>query len=650
MNFRTAYIFLPFLLFSLTGNSQATVIENLKWRIRITQTKEEKIKAIFLLCEQGYSVHPDTLMAYAENARKIALAQNNLHDEVQAMYYQSGALTTKGLIDSSLNVADKCLEILSGKVNDPLLQINLYNQKGRCFMRKARYKEAIDMGYRVISGAEKNNDILLQIKGKTLIGWAFLEMGQLKEALNWHLKALHTTSDNQLLEKYGILFANLALNYNALDKTDSAFYYINKAVLYSRKNENLFALSNSLAIQAQLYVTSGLANYAEDLLKEVVEIRKQIGDPFYIVSDMAQLGLYYAGNGEPEKGIAICNDGIVIARQYKLDTKLIFLYSSLAANYKASGNTAKYAEILEKIITIKDSVYQKNSAQSLAELETKYEVEKKERTIIGQQLSIVKKNYWLYGSLILSVLAAILFYALFENYRSRQKLKLEKMLSEEKLLAVQSVKEAEEHERKRIAADLHDNLGAYAAAIASNVSQIQQTGNSETALQELNVNAQSIVSQLNDTIWVLKKDNLSLTAISDRIKAFIQRIRFSYPHINIDVTEHINTDILLPPAQAFNLYQVTKEAIINSLKHSSAKSIRVCFKGEKEWEVIISDDGTGISLLNKQLGSGNGLTNMKKRSKESGWQIDWIENESRGTQVTIKPAYTEALAGKPTTN
>ncbi|MEP6700821.1 MAG: hypothetical protein ABJA85_05880, partial [Bacteroidota bacterium] len=459
MTTRIVHIVFAFLCCSLIVHSQTNTIERLKNSIQNATTNDQKIRAIFLLCEQGYTVHPDTLMLYSEIARQIAIGQKNLHDEVQAMYYQSGALTTKGLIDSSLQLADKCLEILSGKVNDLLLQANLYNQKGRCFMRKRQYKEAIEMGYKVIEGAEKGNDILLQIKGKTLIGWAYLEMGQTKESLKWHLKALNTTSDDLLLQNYAILFANLSLNYNSLGKTDSAFYYITNAIKYSRENENLFALSNSLAIQAQLYVTSGRASMAEVPLKEVVEIRKQIGDPFYIVSDMSQLGLYYANNGQPEKGIAICNEGIAIARKYKLDAKLFFLYSSLAANYKAQGNAAKYAEVLEKLIVIKDSVYQENSAQALAELQTKYEVEKKERTIIGQKLAIVKKNYWLYGSLILSLLTAFLFYILFKNYRVRQKLKLERLLDEEKQSAIQSVKEAEENERKRIAADLHDNLG-----------------------------------------------------------------------------------------------------------------------------------------------------------------------------------------------
>jgi signal transduction histidine kinase len=504
-------------------------------------------------------------------------------------------------------------------------------------MRKNQYKEAIDMGYQTINGGEKSKEILLQIKGKTLVGWAYLEMGQLKEALAWHLKALRTTSDALLLEKYGILFANLALNYNSLGKTDSSFYFINKAISYSRKHENLFALSNSLAIQAQLFVRADQAMFAEAPLKEVVEIRKLIGDPFYIVSDMSQLGLYYAHINEPEKGIAICNEGIAIATQYKIDSKLLFLYSSLAENYKTSGNTLKYAETLEKIITVKDSVYQKNSAQSLAEMQTKYETEKNGHIIVQQKLALVKKNYWLYGSIGLLALGIIIFYLVFSNYRKKQNLKNQLLLKEEKYLSAQAIAKAEENERKRIAADLHDNLGAYAAAIASNVDQISSDQNHETALQELKINSQSIVSQLNDTIWVLKKDNLSLTAISDRVKAFIQRIRPSYPKINIDVTEHINSDILLPPAHAFHLYQVTKEAIVNSLKHSSAKNVRVYFEGEQQWKITISDDGTGMSSLNKKMGRGNGVLNMKNRSKEAGWEINWFSDEPQGTTVVIVP-------------
>lgn len=632
-------LFIPaFFLGSFSCLSQTKAIARLKKNIEIAASPGDKQLAIFSLCELGYILHPDTLMHYAEIARKTARQQNNLHDEVRAMYYESSALTTKGLIDSSLSVANQCLEILSDKVNDPILQLNLFNQKGRCYMRKNQYKEAIDMGYRTITGAENIKDTLLQVKAKTLIGWAYLEMGQAREALVWHLKALHSTSDTLLLEKYGILFANLALNYNSLGKQDSGRFYIAKAIAYSRRHENLFALSNSLAIQAQLFVNAGKAPLAEAPLKEVIAIRKLIGDPFYIVSDIGQLGLYYARNGQPKKGIDICEEGIAIARKYNIDSKLFFLYSSLGQNYKAMGDFNKYAQVLEDIIVIKDSVYQKNSASSLAEMQTKYEVQKKEFTIIRQKLDLVTKNYLLYGAVLAALFGIILFYLLFQNYRKRQKIKMEQLLEEEKLSSGKSVKEAEEKERKRIAADLHDNLGAYAASIASNLDLIkfpQTELENITALQELKSNSQSIVSQLSDTIWALKKEALSLTAISDRLKVLIQKIQPSHPSIKIDVIERIANDILLPPSQAFHLYQTIQEALINALRHSNSSQVIIIFKSDKTWKVCITDNGKGIEDERTVLG--NGLTNMKNRCKEVGWLIEWQSNEKNGTTVVISP-------------
>ena len=503
----------PVLFFSFCicfqSNAQTHTIDKLKDEIFHAQTDNQKLEKILVLCDQGYNLHADTLMHYAMQAEALAKKTGNTRQKVETQYYQCFALMNKGLIDSSLNLADQCLEILESKFNDPVLLGNIYNQKGRCYMRKNQYKEAIEMGYKVIDYGEKGKDILLQMQGKTLIGWANLEMDRTAESLKWHLSALKTTNDQKLLGKYSILFANISLNYNALGKTDSAFYFIEKAISFSRQYENLFALSNSLAIQAQLFVRSGKPKQAEAPLEETVRIRKLIGDPFYIVSDMAQLGLLYANNRQPERGINIVKDGIEIARRYNIDTKLLFLYNVLAENYKAKGDETLYANTLENIINLKDSIYQKNSEQALAEIQTKHDLQEKEKEIIRQQLVLTRKNYFFYSSILLSLIILATAIFMFRDYRKRQKLKTELMLDQEKRNAAAAVKEAEEKERKRIAADLHDNLGAYAASLASNIDLIQmQNPEKKDTYNDIKLNSQSIISQLNDTIWVLKKESL----------------------------------------------------------------------------------------------------------------------------------------------
>ncbi len=622
-------------------SGQTKIIERLKKNIQTSERQLPQLSNIFLLCDQGYSLHADTLMAYADRAESIAVKINHRLQVLKSMYFKSAALTNKGLVDSSLKLAEKCLAVLKNEKPDLELEANLLNQKGRCYVRMNRYKEAIEMGYAVIKIAEQSGNILQQIKGKTLIGWAYLEMGQLKDAINWHLQALNTTGDSALLDKYAILYANIATNYNGLDKLDAAFYFINKGISSSRKYENLFALSNSLAIQSELFVKAGKPKLSEPALKEVVEIRKQIGDPFYIASDLAQLGYYYAHYGQPQKGIAACNEGITLAKKYHLNTKLFFLYSSLADNYKAMGNDKKYADVLQDIIFLKDSVYEKNSAGALAEMQTKFELQKKENTIIQQKLDIVQKDYLLYGSLLLAFFGLVLFYLLFQLYRKKQRLKMEMALTEEKQLSITAVKEAEENERRRIAADLHDNLGAYAASIVANIDTISQQSQFNNtaigALKELNTNAQSIVSQLGDTIWVLKRNTVSLTAVSDRIKLVIQKVQPSYPNIRIDVTESITDDSTLLPSQGFHLFQIIQEALINALKHSNCTAIKINFIANSRWLVEIKDNGQGIKYLAAVKSGGNGIHNMNGRSRDAGFTVEWKQAAPGGTCVMIQP-------------
>lgn len=626
-----------FLLLSINSIGQTSQVMALKKEIAATINKAEKMQAIFELCEQGHSIHHDTLESYASRAKAIAVELNNKPAEIWAMHYLSVTYTASGDIDSSLVMANNCLQLIKEyEIDDRLLEANLYNQKGRCFMRKNQFKEAIEMGYLIIRTAESSNNELMQIKGKTLIGWAYLEMGQLKDALTWHLRAKNTSKNEQILENYAVLFANLALNYNALGKPDSAFFYINKAIKYARKNNNLTYLTNALAIQGQLFVRSGQPQKAEKPLEEVVEKRKLIGDPFYIVSDMSQLGIYYANNNQAEKGIKICIEGIKIAEKYKIDTKMLFLYQSLAENYKAMGNGEKYAETLEKIIDLKDHVLQKNSVHSISEIQTKYEAEKNEKIIALQKLDLIQKNYWLYGSILFAALSAIIFWLLFKSYRRKQNLKLQLALDEEKRIAAQSIIDAEEQERKRIAADLHDNIGAFATAIRADVEKINVVGleNSAGFLQNLQQHSDEIIGSLRDTIWVLNKENITITSISDRLKNYVNKLQPSYESIAMQINEEIENDQKISSQHALNIFRIVQEAIHNAIKHSKAKQLTINILSKDYLSITVTDNGLGFNQSN--ITKGEGLNNMQMRAAEMGMNLSVEAVENGGTKVILK--------------
>jgi two-component system, NarL family, sensor kinase len=250
-------------------------------------------------------------------------------------------------------------------------------------------------------------------------------------------------------------------------------------------------------------------------------------------------------------------------------------------------------------------------------------------------LDLLSKNIWLYaliGAMIL--LSAIGFFA-YQNNRKRQQLKMNSLIAEQQQKETIAVLQAEENERKRIAADLHDNLGAYAAAISANVKTLKDDEHSTAQLtKQIDNNVQDMVNELGNTIWVLKKEKQSLTEISDRLKIWMQRLMLNYPAIVYDFAEDIKDDKSLSPSHALHLFHILQEGINNALRHANCKHIKINWRSDADWQISIADDGEGFD--GNKINAGNGLVNMQQRAAQCGWQVEWQTAHPQGTEIFIK--------------
>jgi len=638
---RHSYFFLLLLFCSLCTSGQApTRIDVLKLNITTAPTAPAKINAILDFCDQWESYNPDTLLKYAGWAKQLAVEQKDKHSDIVADYYQAVYLFQVNKLDSASLVINEIITRYRKSFPYDDMLIRMYGLKGNILLRTTKMNELMAQNYYLVKLTEEHKDTSGLARATLGIGNVNLKLKKYDDALLWYRKALALMENPLYKRKLSFIYNNIAIVFYHLSNQDSAEYYIKLGLRYSREDQNLTNLANSLFLYGGMLAEFNRLNEAEANFKEAIEVRRRIGDIFYLITDMAQLALFYADNNYPDKGIALCKSGLELAEKNGQSyANMNGLYEALAKNYLVAGDYKNYGEALSKELALKDSIYKQNSAESLAEMQAKYELQKKENIIIQQKLDLISKNYLLYSFLLLFFFTLVLSTVFFRNYRKRQKLKMQLMQQQEKRGSEIAVAEAEEAERKRIAADLHDSLGAYAASIASNIDRIyfSETENGNLiALKELRNNSQSIVAQLGDTIWALKKDALSLTAISDRLKIFIQKIQTSYPNIVIDVFENITVDPLLPPSQAFHLFQIVKEAVNNALRHSHCKTIILTIVGDQNWKVSISDNGRGMLHSVTTTEGGNGVINMKSRAREAGWLIEWQQNKAGGTQVIIE--------------
>ena len=654
MCYRKYHIVLIITLFPVFVNAQTRTIDSLRKKLWVSEKESYRLGILLSLCEEYQSLNRDTLYAYAIEARDLAAAQKNKKQVSLAALALANAYMQWGWVDSALASIEP--EIPLNPVTDPTTRdtyFKLTRQKAMCYGNKSDFEKALAIFFPLLSEAEIYKDTLNMGGIMNTVGSIAIARGEPAEALKWINKAItFSVAGPKYFPVLAAVYVNAANAYNQIEKTDSAFYFIQKSIPICRKLENLNYLATALRVQTSLMTKKGRLDEAEASLKEMISIRRLTSVGEFFVDDNLQLADFYANTGQLDKAIAFCKKQLQTGNVYDTaakesatftnDPKMRLAYfQALSKYYKQAGMYPEYQETLEQIIAAKDSFYVANSAQAIADAEAKYEVQKKENTILQQKYGLQRKNFFIYGAFGLLALALITVYFIFRDYRRRQRLKMTLALAEEKRITINAVKAAEEKERVRIAADLHDNLGAYAASLSSNLGYIQPLDKESAmsnAFRELNNNSNAIISELNDTIWVLKKEALSLTAISDRIKVFISRIQKSYPDLHIEVEEQVKTDHQLPSSQAFHLYRVLQEAINNALKHSKGKNIKVKITGDNNWNVSVADDGTGIDLSNESAGGGgNGLNNMKERCKEAGWEISWQKTDSGGTIVKISP-------------
>ncbi|MGN6215124.1 tetratricopeptide repeat-containing sensor histidine kinase [Parafilimonas sp.] len=637
-------------LLHFNGLAQTKKINALKQKVDVATSNDEKLAAIIAYCEDYGNIAQDSLEKYAYIALDLAAASKNERLKTLAQLTLAQDYMQWGWTDSVHAVVAQ--ELPKNKVTDNDrrdIYFKLKRLDATAYGADGKIQESIAILYPLSAEAEKYNDSVQSSAIANIIGFAAAYRNEMKEALKWNNRALLYASGTKHSNLGSIYISRAQIMYKE-DKIDSALYYLQKGIDLCRQVEMYDRLASAYRFQSAVYVNMKKLNDAEIALRNMQEMRNKIeANPDAIIEDNLQIADFYASTGRLKKAIAFCWSKLETgdlqrkpgdsSKTFNNDPSVrLPFYLALARYLKEDKDYSEYQQVLEEIIVLKDTVYERNKAEAIAEIRTKYDVNQKENTIVVQQLKLARRNYLLFGSIAFIVLAGIIAWLWYRNQNIKQKVRMHQAIEEEKRKAAQSILNAEEKERKRIAADLHDNIGAYATAISADVETISAKGieAGSRQLANLQLHSKEIIHSLRDTIWVLNKENITITGISDRVKNYVNKLKPSYGHINIAVEENIVNDIRVGSQKALNIFRIVQEAIHNALKHSHAKNIIVEIKTGDVISIIIKDDGTGITSTADS--AGHGLRNMKIRAEDAGIHFNIGSAEGSGTNIFLETA------------
>ncbi|WP_345232804.1 tetratricopeptide repeat protein, partial [Hymenobacter saemangeumensis] len=165
-----------------------------------------------------------------------------------------------------------------------------------------------------------------------------------------------------------------------------------------------------------------------------------------------------------------------LARQAQVLPVVRVAYNGFAILYEDLGQPAKALLWQKRFQALNDSMFQEESTQQVAEMETKYETEKKEAQnrlqaaqLREQQQIIRQRNAQLLAAGAVLLLIAGLGYLLYTRRRLRREVEFARERQQLQQQRAAAVLEAEEAERRRIGSDLHDGVGQLLTAAKLNL-------------------------------------------------------------------------------------------------------------------------------------------------------------------------------------
>ncbi|CAN5243871.1 hypothetical protein BH11BAC6_BH11BAC6_00870 [soil metagenome] len=227
------------------------------------------------------------------------------------------------------------------------------------------------------------------------IGSIAAARNEMKEARKWNDKALGYCAGSYTRYIGSVYISRAQIMYSE-DKTDSTLYFLEKGIEYCKKIEVYDRLASAYRFQSAVYTDLNRLDAAEEALKNMQEARKKAHNtPDAIIDDNLQLAAFYANTNQLKKAIAFCwskletGDSI---KTFNIDPSVrLPFYLALARYLKEDKNYTEYQKVLEEIVVLKDTVYERNKADAIAEIQTKYDVGQKENTIIAQQLKLTQR-------------------------------------------------------------------------------------------------------------------------------------------------------------------------------------------------------------------------------------------------------------------
>ena len=362
-----------------------------------------QVKTLLAISAEYLRDDPEKSLKYSKNAYNIA--QNLKNDTLV-----SESLMKIGMGFYYLNSYDTALIYyyqsidFQKKLKDYKGLGNSYNDIGIIFKNKGNYKKSLENHYLALEFREKSNDSINIARSFNNIGNVYYFLKDLDKALEFFSKGLEIKISQNDVKTISTSYNNLGMVYSDLHNYDEAIECYNKSLEYDIKNNYLRGISTSYNNLGNVYYDKKDYKKALDYYQKGYEIDVKINNIIGEAITLINIGSIYRDLKDYNKSIQYLNEAVILTKENEFNDLLKESYYFLYLSHKDLGNHKNALEAYENFIITRDSIFSTENANTIAELNLKYETEKKEK-----EIELLKKNQEISKSWNLAVTIAIIF-------------------------------------------------------------------------------------------------------------------------------------------------------------------------------------------------------------------------------------------------
>ncbi len=556
---------------------------------------------------------------------KMAFALNN----------QGNVYIELGRMDSTMILYQQALAMRQS-AKDTFGIAQSYNNLGYISKEKGAFDDAIRYMLFALREFEKLRDRKSVATTYNYLGQVFLKKEEPEKAIDYFRKALQLFETIKDSGSIGISLHSLGNAKVLQQQLDSAAYYFELALgIYTRMQDirQLALMSTNLAD-----INSKKGNYqkAFEFFEQALQLNRQIEN----TRSLPGLYIAYAETGIQAGSLPLAkkllDSAWVAIQENRKQINLRDYYKTEALYFEKTRQPELAVKSMRQYLIYNDSMLNETNIKAIADMEVKYESEKKEQQIVLQQSELFRKNTTIGAISILSAMMILLGYNYYRRYQLKKEKELQAEILHQQELSAQAVIQAEETERRRIAAELHDGVGQLMSAARMNLEAAVE--GLKPLPDEQKIKFDRVIDLVDEGCKEVRAVSHSMMpnallkkGLASALSDFIQKIDQKVLKISLHME---GFDERLKPETESVLYRILQECVTNVIKHSGANRLDISLlRNEDGMDITIEDNGRGFDV--RQKVTGIGLQNIQARIQYLKGNIDLSSEPGRGTSVAI---------------